>query len=80
MRLIHLFFVEYVDLYVKYLLEDSIKKQFDEFLKGFKMVCDSDGFRVSARSFPFVSFRFLSFRFAPHSNTCSLDLHLQITL
>jgi len=37
---------EYVSLYVQYLLEDSIKKQFDEFLKGFKMVCDSPGFHL----------------------------------
>jgi len=29
---------------VKWLLEDSIKKQFDAFLKGFTMVCDSQGF------------------------------------
>jgi len=37
---------EYVDLYVKYLLEDSVQKQFDAFLKGFKMICDSAGFRM----------------------------------
>jgi len=37
---------EYVDLYVKYLLEDSVKKQFDAFMKGFKLLCDSPGFRL----------------------------------
>jgi hypothetical protein len=30
---------EYVDLYVKYVLEDSIKPQFDSFARGFKKVC-----------------------------------------
>lgn len=38
--------IEYVDLYVKYLLEDSVKKQFDAFQKGFRMVCDSAAFKV----------------------------------
>lgn len=30
---------EYVDAYVKYLMEDSVKPQFDAFAKGFKKVC-----------------------------------------
>lgn len=42
---------EYVSLYVRYLLEDSVAKQFREFIKGFKMVCDSPGFHVSLRGF-----------------------------
>jgi len=40
---------EFVRLYVKWLLEDSIKKPFDKFLGGFKQVCDGiffDLFRV----------------------------------
>jgi len=37
---------DYVNLYVKYLLEDSVAKQFNAFLKGFKMVCDSPGFHL----------------------------------
>ena len=37
---------EYVDLYVKYLLEDSVQKQLDEFLKGFKLVCEIDAFAM----------------------------------
>ncbi len=37
---------EYVDLYVKWLLEDSIQKQFGAFFKGFKMLCDSPGFKL----------------------------------
>lgn len=39
-------FLEYVDLYVKYLLVDSVAKQFDSFMQGFRTVCDSEGFRV----------------------------------
>lgn len=34
---------EYVDLYVKYVLEDSIKTQFDAFAKGFRRVCNNGG-------------------------------------
>eukprot|EP01118_Nematostelium_gracile_P014044 TRINITY_DN5399_c0_g1_i1.p1 TRINITY_DN5399_c0_g1~~TRINITY_DN5399_c0_g1_i1.p1 ORF type:complete len:469 (+),score=99.25 TRINITY_DN5399_c0_g1_i1:722-2128(+) len=37
---------EYVALYVKYLLVDSVSRQFDAFLKGFKLVCDSPGFHL----------------------------------
>eukprot|EP01114_Cavostelium_apophysatum_P016184 TRINITY_DN4550_c2_g1_i1.p1 TRINITY_DN4550_c2_g1~~TRINITY_DN4550_c2_g1_i1.p1 ORF type:complete len:715 (-),score=172.56 TRINITY_DN4550_c2_g1_i1:46-2190(-) len=37
---------EYVDLYVNYLLEESVKKQFDAFQKGFSLVCDSPGFHL----------------------------------
>jgi hypothetical protein len=37
---------EYVDLYVKYLLEDSISKQFNAFLKGFKTVCNSPALQL----------------------------------
>ncbi|GAM17800.1 hypothetical protein SAMD00019534_009750, partial [Acytostelium subglobosum LB1] len=32
---------EYLKLYTKYLLDSSISKQWDEFYKGFKLVCDS---------------------------------------
>jgi ubiquitin-protein ligase E3 A len=39
--------VEYVDLYVKYLLVDSVQKQFDAFLKGYKAVCNGDAIAVS---------------------------------
>jgi ubiquitin-protein ligase E3 A len=35
-----------VDLYVKWLLEDSIEKQFDSFFKGFKLLCDTPGFNL----------------------------------
>lgn len=38
---------EYVDLYVKYLLEDSVDKQINAFLKGFRLLCDTPGFRVN---------------------------------
>lgn len=37
---------EYVDLYLKWLLEDSVAPQFGAFLNGFKMVCDSPAFGV----------------------------------
>jgi len=37
---------EYVALYIKWALEDSIRRQFDAFFKGFKMLCDSDGFKL----------------------------------
>jgi len=37
---------EYADLYVKYLLVDSIQKQFDAFLNGFKLLCDTPAFRL----------------------------------
>lgn len=33
---------EYVSLYVKYLLEDSIKRQFDAFQRGFHSVCGGE--------------------------------------
>ena len=34
---------EYVDLYVQYVLEDSIKTQFDAFARGFRKVCNNSG-------------------------------------
>lgn len=37
---------EYVDLYVKYLLEESIQKQVEAFLSGFKLLCDTKAFKV----------------------------------
>jgi len=37
---------EYVNLYMKYLLVDSVKRQWIEFEKGFKMVCDSEAFKL----------------------------------
>jgi len=37
---------EYIELYTKFLLEDSVEKQFAEFYKGFKMVCSSDVFKM----------------------------------
>jgi len=37
---------EYVDLYVKWLLEESISKQFNSFLKGFKILCDTPSFKL----------------------------------
>ena len=41
------FLAEYVDLYVKYVLEDSIAKQFDEFKKGFLIVTGGPVLNVS---------------------------------
>ncbi|ETO34844.1 ubiquitin protein ligase [Reticulomyxa filosa] len=35
---------EYVDLYVRYLLEESVKVQFESFRRGFQLVCDSELF------------------------------------
>jgi len=37
---------EYVDLYTKHLLYDSIKEQFSHFSAGFKKVCDTDAFKI----------------------------------
>lgn len=37
---------DYVRLYVKYLLVDSIKFQFESFKKGFKYICDSNAFNL----------------------------------
>lgn len=37
---------EYVELYTKYMLEDSIKTQFEAFAKGFLQICDCDTFWV----------------------------------
>lgn len=37
---------EYVDLYVSFLLETSVKKQFESFKKGFECVCNSPAFRL----------------------------------
>jgi ubiquitin-protein ligase E3 A len=37
---------EYVDLYVKYLLDTSIASQFSAFKQGFQMVCDSRLMRI----------------------------------
>jgi len=37
---------EYVQLYVKYLLEDSVGKQFAAFQKGFNLLCDTPGFKL----------------------------------
>lgn len=37
---------EYVDLYVEYLLDKSIKKQFESFKTGFQCVCNSPAFRL----------------------------------
>merc|ERR1719361_1519207 len=36
---------EYVELYIEYLLDASIKEQFDAFLRGFSAVCDSQLFQ-----------------------------------
>ena len=37
---------EYVDLYISWLLEDSIKQQFDAFKSGFQTVCNSEAMKV----------------------------------
>eukprot|EP00164_Ancoracysta_twista_P004501 GFYU01006067.1.p1 GENE.GFYU01006067.1~~GFYU01006067.1.p1 ORF type:complete len:841 (-),score=152.56 GFYU01006067.1:99-2621(-) len=38
--------MEYVSLYVKYLLDDSIEQQFTAFSQGFHMVCGGDALRI----------------------------------
>jgi hypothetical protein len=38
---------EYVNLYMKYLLHDSIQKQFEYFERGFKYLCDTPAFKVT---------------------------------
>jgi len=37
---------EYVDLYTKYILEDSIKEQFQGFKQGFEQVCTGDALKL----------------------------------
>jgi len=37
---------EYVELYTKYLFEDSVEKQFQAFAKGFHMVCGGPAFQL----------------------------------
>jgi len=37
---------EYVKLYVEYLLEESVRTQFDAFFKGFKLVCDGPAWEL----------------------------------
>jgi ubiquitin-protein ligase E3 A len=39
-------FTEYVDLYVRWYLKDSIAAQFEAFLSGFRLVCESRAFDV----------------------------------
>jgi HECT-domain (ubiquitin-transferase) len=38
--------IEYVDLYVHYLLGSSVSRQFDAFIAGFRAVCNSPAFDV----------------------------------
>eukprot|EP01117_Protostelium_nocturnum_P015739 TRINITY_DN6123_c0_g1_i1.p1 TRINITY_DN6123_c0_g1~~TRINITY_DN6123_c0_g1_i1.p1 ORF type:complete len:719 (-),score=103.52 TRINITY_DN6123_c0_g1_i1:50-2206(-) len=37
---------EYVYLYVEYLTDNSVKKQYDAFLRGFRMLCNSPAFKL----------------------------------
>jgi len=37
---------EYVDLYVQWYLKESIASQFDYFLRGFRLLCDSPAFKM----------------------------------
>ena len=37
---------EFVDLYVRYILDDSIKKQFDLFHQGFQKVCGGEALKL----------------------------------
>jgi len=37
---------EFVDLYIKYFLEDSISRQYDAFQKGFQYLCNSPAFKL----------------------------------
>jgi len=37
---------EYVDLYLRYVMDTSVRSQFDAFYKGFKLLCDSPGFEL----------------------------------
>ena len=36
---------QYVELYIEYVLESSVKDQFEAFLRGFRAVCDSQLFQ-----------------------------------